>query len=165
MGERLVMPWIPFEVWQWHGAGGRMLCKRENTALSPSTFSLKKDWFQIGPFWSKKRAGQLPGIALEDSGVRESQGLPLSVSTALSLLFPPSPRGSFGLFFLLGSELTLRMGPDRFRWQPKRCLTASDWRVQQSDRVNVADLTNRSFPWPHFPLCFFVLVVPFPLQK
>lgn len=32
-----------FEVWQWHGARGSMLCEREEMVLSPSTFGLKRD--------------------------------------------------------------------------------------------------------------------------
>lgn len=33
----------------------------------------KKSWFQIGPFWSQKWAGQFPGISLEDSHLPLSQ--------------------------------------------------------------------------------------------
>lgn len=72
IGEYLGMCSIVFGVWQWHGAMGRMLCERCDKVLSPNTFGLM--WFQIGPLWSKKWAGQLPGIPLEDSH------LPLSMA-------------------------------------------------------------------------------------
>lgn len=35
--------------------------------------ALKKNWFQIGPLWSKKWVGPLPGISLEDSHLPLSQ--------------------------------------------------------------------------------------------
>ena len=129
---------------------------------------LKKSWFQIGALWSKKWAGQLPGLSLEDSHlplsrgqVRESKCLSLSVSTSLSLLFPPpSPRGCFCLFFLLGSELALSLDPDQFRWQLKGRLTVLDWQVQQSQtdwksltwRTSFQKLPMASFSPSVFPV-------------
>jgi len=135
---------------------------------------LKKSWFQIGPLWPKQWAGQLPGISLEDSHlplshgqVRESKCLSFSVSISLSCLFPlPSPRGCFCLFFLLGSELALRLYPDWFRWQLKERLTVLEWQLQQSqtDWKSLTWPTSlQKFPWPRFPLLFFLFIVPFPL--
>lgn len=147
---RMGMCLIVFEVWQWHGATGRILCEREKMVLSPSSFGLKTSWFQIGPLWSKKWAGQLPGISLEDSHlplscgqVRERECLSLSVSISLLLLFPPpSPHGYFCLFFLWGSELALRLDPDWFKWQLNGNLTVLDWQVQQSQT------DWKSLTWP-----------------